>query len=51
MFHNIRADLRAYSGQWGAQGYWVMVVYRFGRWRYGVRPALVRKAFSLHTPA
>ncbi len=47
MFHNIRADLRAYSGQWGAQGFWVMVVYRFGRWRYGVRPALVRKAFSL----
>ncbi len=24
-----------------------MVVYRFGRWRYGVRPALVRKFFSL----
>ena len=24
-----------------------MVVYRFGRWRYGVRPALLRKAFSL----
>lgn len=24
-----------------------MVVYRFGRWRYGVRPALLRKFFSL----
>jgi serine O-acetyltransferase len=24
-----------------------MMVYRFGRWRYGVRPALLRKAFSL----
>jgi serine O-acetyltransferase len=24
-----------------------MVVYRFGRWRYGVRPALLRKCFSL----
>jgi len=23
-----------------------MVVYRFGRWRYGLRPALVRKPFS-----
>jgi serine O-acetyltransferase len=23
-----------------------MVVYRFGRWRYGVRPVLLRKAFS-----
>lgn len=24
-----------------------MVVYRFGRWRYGVRPVIVRKLFSL----
>ena len=24
-----------------------MVVYRFGRWRYGVRPAVLRKFFSL----
>ncbi|MDI3354895.1 serine acetyltransferase [Pseudomonas sp. UYIF39] len=46
MFENIRADLRAYAGDWGAQGFWVMVVYRFGRWRYGVRPALLRKLFS-----
>ncbi|KJZ60641.1 serine O-acetyltransferase [Pseudomonas fluorescens] len=46
MFENIRADLRAYGGDWGAQGFWVMVVYRFGRWRYGVRPALLRKLFS-----
>ncbi|MBD9438184.1 serine O-acetyltransferase [Pseudomonas sp. PDM04] len=47
MFDNIRADLRAYGGDWGAQGFWVMLVYRFGRWRYGVRPALLRKVFSL----
>lgn len=47
MFENIRADLRAYGGDWGAQGFWVMLVYRFGRWRYGVRPALLRKLFSL----
>jgi serine O-acetyltransferase len=46
MFDNIRADLRAYDGRWGAQGFWAMVVYRFGRWRYGVRPAIVRKLFS-----
>src|SRR5262245_40918706 len=24
-----------------------MVVYRFGRWRYGIRPAIVHKFFSL----
>ena len=46
MFNDIRADLRAYSGDWVAQGFWVMLVYRFGRWRYGVRPALLRKIFS-----
>jgi serine O-acetyltransferase len=46
MFQNIRADLRAHGGKWGAQGFWVMLVYRFGRWRYGVRPVLLRKVFS-----
>ena len=47
MFDNIRNDFRAHERNWGAQGFWVMVVYRFGRWRYGVRPALLRKFFSL----
>lgn len=46
MFKNIRQDLKNYQGDWGAQGFWVMVVYRFGRWRYGVKPALLRKLFS-----
>lgn len=47
MFEHIRDDLRAHGGHWGAQGFWAMVVYRFGRWRYGVRPVLLRKLFSL----
>lgn len=47
MFNNIRQDLKTYEGDWGAQGFWVMVVYRFGRWRYGVRPPIIRKIFSL----
>ena len=47
MFDNIRADLRAQGGDLAAQGFWVMLVYRFGRWRYGVRPALLRKLLSL----
>lgn len=46
MFENIRDDLRAHDGDWGAQGFWVMLIYRFGRWRYGIKPALVRKCFS-----
>lgn len=47
MFPDIRADLRNYRGRWWEQGFWAMLVYRFGRWRYGVRPALLRKALSL----
>jgi len=47
MFPNIRRDLQAHGGNFGAQGFWAMVVYRFGRWRYGVRPVLVRKLCSL----
>jgi serine O-acetyltransferase len=46
MFDNICQDFRAYDGQWGSQGFWVMVVYRFGRWRYKVGPTAVRKFFS-----
>ena len=47
MLENLRADLKAYGGRASAQGFWVMIVYRFGRWRYGVKPALLRKFFSL----
>jgi serine O-acetyltransferase len=47
MFENIRADFSAHGRDWGAQGFWAMLVYRFGRWRYGVRPAPLRKLFSL----
>jgi len=47
IFPHIRADLAAYDGDWGAQGFWVMLVYRYGRWRYTVKPGIVRKPFSL----
>lgn len=47
MFDHIRNDLRTYGGDWGAQGFWVMLVYRFGRWRYGIRVGMIRKVFSL----
>jgi serine O-acetyltransferase len=46
MIKDLRDDLKAYQGNWGAQGFWVMVVYRYGRWRYQVRPAPLRKLFS-----
>jgi len=47
MLNNIRADLAVNGGNWGAQGFWVMLVYRFGRWLYTVSPAALRKFFSL----
>jgi serine O-acetyltransferase len=47
MFENLRDDYRAHDRNWGAQGFWAMAVYRFGRWRYGVKPAVLRKLFSL----
>ena len=34
MFDNLREDWRTYEGALSRQGLWVMVVYRFGRWRY-----------------
>jgi serine O-acetyltransferase len=47
MFNNIRQDFRAHGSRCGTQGLWVMIVYRFGRWRYGVRPVMLRRFFSL----
>jgi serine O-acetyltransferase len=47
VFDSIRADFRAHKRDFGAQGFWALVVYRFGRWRYGVRPAPVRKLCSM----
>ena len=47
MFEHIRADLRAHGGDWTAQGFWALLVYRFGQWRYGIRWTLPRKLCSL----
>jgi serine O-acetyltransferase len=46
-FENIRADFAAHDRKWGAQGFWAMTVYRFGRWRYTIRSAVLRKPCSL----
>lgn len=45
MFDNLREDWRTYERDIWRQGLWVMVAYRFGRWRYGV-PRLLRPPFS-----
>lgn len=47
MFDNIRQDLRTYGGDWTQQGFWALVTYRFGRWRYSIRIRWIRMFFSL----
>jgi serine O-acetyltransferase len=47
MFEHIRQDWQRYERDPWRQGLWVMLVYRFGRWRYRVRPALLRRPLSL----
>ncbi|QZA78934.1 serine O-acetyltransferase [Deefgea tanakiae] len=46
MFKLIREDWQTYQRDPWRQGLWVMVVYRFGNWRYTVRPAILRKPLS-----
>src|SRR6185295_403801 len=43
MFEHIRGDFNAHHRHWGAQGFWALLVYRFGRWRIGLRPRLLRR--------
>jgi serine O-acetyltransferase len=47
MFENLREDWHTYEGDIFRQGLWVMVVYRFGRWRYRLRSHLIRRPLSL----
>jgi serine O-acetyltransferase len=46
MFKNIRQDWETYERDITRPGLWVMVVYRFGRWRYKIEPRLLRLPFS-----
>jgi serine O-acetyltransferase len=46
MFENIREDWLAHDCTWSRHGFWALVIYRFGRWRYGVRPRVLRAPLS-----
>ncbi|MFB1488659.1 MULTISPECIES: serine O-acetyltransferase [unclassified Thiocapsa] len=46
MFENIREDWQTYERDWARQGFWVMLVYRFGRWRYRIENRVLRWPFS-----
>jgi serine O-acetyltransferase len=47
MFKNIADDFKIYDCEFSRQGFWVMVPYRFGRWRYSIRSRWLRMPFSL----
>ena len=40
-------DYRSYGRSWHELGLWAIVAHRFGNWRMGIRPKLVRFPFSL----
>lgn len=46
MFENIREDWQTYEHDIARQGFWVMLVYRFGRWRYGFKQPWLRIPLS-----
>ena len=46
MFENIREDWLAHDCDWTRHGFWALVVYRFGRWRYGIHSRPIRAPFS-----
>ena len=46
MFANVREDWLAHDCTWSRHGFWALVVYRFGRWRYGIKPRFVRAPLS-----
>ncbi|MGC4029155.1 MAG: serine O-acetyltransferase [Steroidobacteraceae bacterium] len=46
MFENVRADFKSHGSRWESFGFWCLLVYRFGRWRYRIKPRLLRKPFS-----
>lgn len=42
-----REDLRSHRGEWSRPGFLALAAYRFGVWRMGVRPKLLRAPLSL----
>ena len=46
MFERIRSDWRANDSTWTRHGFWALVIYRFGRWRYTIQPRALRMPFS-----
>jgi len=46
MFDNIREHWRDHERDFARRGFWALVIYRFGRWRYGIQLRPLRMPFS-----
>lgn len=46
VFENIREDWQAHNRSWSRHGFWALVLYRFGRWRYGITIPVLRVPLS-----
>jgi len=46
VFENIREDWQTHNRQWSRHGFWVLLIYRFGRWRYTINSRPLRVPFS-----
>lgn len=47
MLRALKNDLATYRGDWTQIGFWAMVVYRFGQYRYCITSSWLRKPLSL----
>ena len=47
MLEHIRQDWTAHDRAWNKHGFWALMIYRFGRWRYSIpfRPARIPFSF------
>jgi len=43
----LREDLRTHEGDLFDQGFWAVAIHRFGNWRMGIRPKLLRMPMTL----
>jgi serine O-acetyltransferase len=43
----LREDLRTHDGALLEQGFWAVAVHRFGNWRMGLRPKVLRAPFTI----
>jgi serine O-acetyltransferase len=47
MFENLLEDWQTHDRKLLSQGLWAMIVYRYGRWRYGIATRWLRAPFSV----